>query len=77
MNDFIDITCYEINDTEFKNPTSITLPTSQDIVYKEDNNYFIKYFHYQYKDGKLFNKTESIMRLKLEEYKRIKKFLKP
>jgi len=77
MDELIDINCYEINDLEFKEPTNITLPVLdlKENIYKENDSHFIKYYHYKIKDYKLSDKTQGIMRIKLEEYKRLKKLI--
>jgi hypothetical protein len=76
---FIDINCYELNDTKLESPTQITLPIKdlKTNLYKENDQYLIKYFQYKFDVIKqqLYNKTECIVKIKPEEYKKLKKLL--
>ena len=73
----IEINCYELNDTEFKNSQTITIPVLdlKTDMYKDDTGFFLKYYSYNIKDFKLYDKTEHIVRIKQEDYKKLKKLM--
>ena len=75
--DYIELTCYDEKDTEFKTPFTLNPPFKdlKDNLIKDEKGCFIKYILYQHTNGKLHSKKEEIARLEEKEYKRLKKLL--